>query len=231
MAETNGDAFIHLEGVHKAYPRGREAIAVLHGLDLRIPEGAFVSLMGPSGSGKTTLLNLIAGLDRPSGGRIVVAGAELTRMSRAELARFRSANIGFVFQACNLIPVLRAVENVELPLLRTSLGRAERHERAMTALGIVGLEDRARHYPGELSGGQEQRVAVARAVVTDPRILVADEPTGDLDRQSADQIIALLSQLHRDLGKTVVVVTHDPLVAERASIRHRLDKGRLEAPP
>jgi putative ABC transport system ATP-binding protein len=183
--------------------------------------------MGPSGSGKTTLLNLIAGLDRPNAGSVEVAGKRLEALGEGALAKWRSNTIGFVFQSYNLLPVLTALENVELPLLLTNLGSAERKKRAQTALRIVGLEDRVQHYPRQLSGGQEQRVAIARAIVNDPTIIVADEPTGDLDRKSADEILGLLGKLNTELGKTILMVTHDPAAAERAKIIRRLDKGKL----
>ena len=218
---------VELERVGKTYVRGSEQIRVLDNLSLTIPEASFEALMGPSGSGKTTLLNLIAALDRPTSGSVRVAGADLGAMSDSERAAWRSKNIGFVFQTYNLMPVLTAAENVELPLLLTNLSGSERKRRALTALRVVGLEDRVSHFPRQLSGGQEQRVAIARAIVTDPRIIVADEPTGDLDRQSADEILALLERLNGELGKTIVMVTHDPAAAERARIIHRLDKGAL----
>ena len=218
---------IRLRGVKKTYYRGEEAVKVLDGLDLDIPEGSFEALMGPSGSGKTTLLNLIAGLDRPSAGSVEVAGERLEGLGEGALAKWRSSTIGFVFQSYNLLPVLTALENVELPLLLTSLGSAERKKRAATALRIVGLEERTAHYPRQLSGGQEQRVAIARAIVNDPTIIVADEPTGDLDRKSADEVLALLEKLNTQLGKTILMVTHDPAAAERAKIIRRLDKGKL----
>lgn len=220
-------AVISLRGVRKTYFRGKEPIHVLQDLDLDVPSGGYEALMGPSGSGKSTLLNLIAGLDRPSAGRLVVAGAELGAMSDSQLARWRSNTIGFIFQAYNLMPVLTAAENVELPLLLTKLPKAERRRRAQTALRIVGLEDRMGHYPRQLSGGQEQRVAIARAIVNDPQVLVADEPTGDLDRQSADEILTLLERMNRELHKTIIMVTHDPAAAERARVTRRLDKGKL----
>jgi len=221
------DNLVELERVGKTYVRGSEQIHVLENLSLTIPEASFEALMGPSGSGKTTLLNLIAALDRPTSGRVRVAGADLGAMSDGARAAWRSKNIGFVFQTYNLMPVLTAAENVELPLLLTSLSGSERKRRALTALRVVGLEDRVSHYPRQLSGGQEQRVAIARAIVTDPRIIVADEPTGDLDRHSADEILSLLERLNGELGKTIVMVTHDPAAAERARIIHRLDKGAL----
>ncbi len=219
--------FIEIRGLSKVYTRGKQQVEVLHQLDLDVPRGEFIALMGPSGSGKTTLLNLIAGLDRPTEGSIDVGGQRLDQMSEGALANWRSRTIGFVFQSYNLLPVLTAVENVELPLLLTSLGAAERKKRAQTALRVVGLEDRMQHYPRQLSGGQEQRVAIARAIVNDPKIIVADEPTGDLDRKSADEILGLLEKLNTQLGKTIFMVTHDPAAAERAKIIRRLDKGKL----
>ncbi len=219
---------VQLQKVGKTFYRGKEPVVVLDGLDLNIPEGAFEALMGPSGSGKSTLLNLIAGLDRPSSGTARVAGADLTAMSDGELAKFRARHIGFIFQAYNLIPVLTALENVELPLLLHGLPGAERRERARTALRLVGLEDRTNHYPRQLSGGQEQRVTIARAIVNDPTILICDEPTGDLDRKTADEVLNLLERLNKELKKTVLMVTHDPVVADRAGITRRLDKGQLQ---
>jgi putative ABC transport system ATP-binding protein len=229
MADDKQDArpLVTLKGITKTYSRGGEAVRVLSGLDLDVPEGSYEALMGPSGSGKTTLLNLIAGLDRPSEGSIEVSGQRLDTMSEAGLAKWRSRTIGFVFQSYNLLPVLTALENVELPLLLTNLGAAERKKRAQTALRVVGLEDRMLHYPRQLSGGQEQRVAIARAIVNDPKIIVADEPTGDLDRKAADDILGLLEKLNTDLKKTIFMVTHDPAAAERAKIIRRLDKGKL----
>ena len=220
-------SIVKLEGVSKIYERGGEAVHVLEGLDLEVPAGSYEALMGPSGSGKTTLLNLIAGLDRPSQGSVEVAGKRLEGMGEGALAKWRSSTIGFVFQSYNLLPVLTALENVELPLLLTSLGSAERKKRAQTALRVVNLEDRMQHYPRQLSGGQEQRVAIARAIVNDPTIIVADEPTGDLDRKAADEILTLLEKLNTQLGKTILMVTHDPAAAERAKIIRRLDKGKL----
>ena len=222
------NAIVELRGVTKTFYRGKEPVSVLENLDLEIPEGAFEALMGPSGSGKSTLLNLIAGLDAPTSGSARIAGEDLTRMGDAELAHFRSQKIGFIFQAYNLLPVLTAVENVELPLLLTNLGAAERRKRAQTALRVVGLEERMHHYPRQLSGGQEQRVAIARAIVNDPTILVCDEPTGDLDRKAADEILALLERLNKEFAKTIFMVTHDPAAAERAGVQRRLDKGRLQ---
>ena len=218
---------IRLRGVEKTYTRGGETLRILGGLDLDVPRGAFEALMGPSGSGKSTLLNLIAGLDRPSGGTIEVDGKGIDKMSEAELARWRADHVGFVFQSYNLLPVLTAVENVELPLLLTRVPASERRRRAQTALRVVGLEDRMNHYPRQLSGGQEQRVSIARAIVNDPLLIVADEPTGDLDRASADEILRLLEKLNRELGKTIVMVTHDPVAAERATTTRHLDKGAL----
>jgi putative ABC transport system ATP-binding protein len=200
---------------------------VLNGISLQVPEGEFVALMGPSGSGKTTLLNLIAGIDRPTSGQVNVAGTDVARLSESDLAKWRSRNVGFIFQFYNLIPVLSAVENVELPLLLTRLNKRERRDRALTALKVVGLADRSSHYPRQLSGGQEQRVAIARAIVADPKVLVADEPTGDLDAKSAEEILALMETLNRDFKKTIVMVTHDPRAAERAHIQHHLEKGVL----
>ena len=218
---------VEIERVRKVYTRDSQQIVVLDGIDLVVPEGEFLALMGPSGSGKTTLLNLIAGIDRPSSGRVRVAGTDVTALSESALAKWRSRNVGFIFQFYNLIPVLTAVENVELPLLLTSLSKRQRRERAMVALKVVGLSDRARHYPRQLSGGQEQRVAIARAVVTDPSVLVADEPTGDLDAKSAEDILALMDTLNTDFKKTIVMVTHDPRAASRAHVERHLDKGVL----
>ena len=221
-------AIVELRGVSKTFYRGKEAVPVLENLDLEVAEGAFEALMGPSGSGKSTLLNLIAGLDKPTSGTATVAGQELSRMGDGELARFRSQKIGFIFQAYNLLPVLTALENVELPLLLTNLSGSERKKRAQTALRIVGLEDRMNHYPRQLSGGQEQRVAIARAIVNDPTILVCDEPTGDLDRKAADEILTLLEKLNKEFKKTILMVTHDPAAAQRAGVIRKLNKGQLE---
>jgi putative ABC transport system ATP-binding protein len=223
----NGKPIVMLRGVSKSYSRGGESVRVLEGLDLDVPSGSYEALMGPSGSGKTTLLNLIAGLDRPSEGTVDVNGKRLEGMSEGALAKWRSITIGFVFQSYNLLPVLTALENVELPLLLTNLRSSDRRTRAQTALRVVGLEDRMQHYPRQLSGGQEQRVAIARAIVNDPTIIVADEPTGDLDRKSADEILTLLEKLNMQLGKTILMVTHDPAAADRAKIIRRLDKGKL----
>jgi putative ABC transport system ATP-binding protein len=220
-------AIIRLRSIMKSYSRGGETLAVLNGLNLEMEEGGFFALMGPSGSGKTTLLNLVGGLDQPDAGDIEVCGADIGQMNGADLAAWRAASVGFVFQGFNLIPVLTAVENVELPLLLTSLSRKERREHAEYALKLVGLEDRARHRPSQLSGGQEQRVAIARAFVTDPKLILADEPTGDLDRTSAGQVLDLLHKLNVDLKKTILMVTHDPHAAERAATIVHLDKGKL----
>jgi putative ABC transport system ATP-binding protein len=223
----SGKLIVELRGVAKTFFRGKEPISVLENLDLEIPEGSYEALMGPSGSGKSTLLNLIAGLDRPTRGQAIVAGNNLTTMSDGDLAKFRSRTMGFIFQAYNLMPVLTALENVELPLLLTNLSGGERRKRAQTALRVVGLEERMGHYPRQLSGGQEQRVAIARAIVNDPQIIVADEPTGDLDRKSADEILNLLETLNAEFKKTILMVTHDPAAAERAKVTRRLDKGSL----
>jgi putative ABC transport system ATP-binding protein len=218
---------ISVDKVSKTYTRGKMKVPVLQQLNLDIAEGDFLALMGPSGSGKTTLLNLIGGLDRPTSGTIEIGGERIDQLSETRLAKWRSRNVGFVFQFYNLLPVLTAKRNVELPLLLTGLSGADRKKRAMTALNVVGLGDRASHKPGELSGGQEQRVAIARALVSDPALLVCDEPTGDLDRETADEILELLQVLNRDHGKTIVMVTHDPKAADHASHRLHLDKGRL----
>jgi putative ABC transport system ATP-binding protein len=225
---SDTENIVTLEGIHKTFHRGKEPINVLEGLDLQVPSGSFEALMGPSGSGKSTLLNIIAGLDRPTKGRVKVAGVELSSLSDSALAKWRSQTIGFVFQSFNLIPVLTAAENVELPLLLTSLSGAERKKRVATALRVVGLEDRMDHYPRQLSGGQEQRVAIARAIVNDPKIIVADEPTGDLDRKSAGDVLALMDKLNKELGKTILMVTHDPAAAEHATVQLKLDKGALQ---
>ncbi len=229
MSDANGKpSVVELRSVSKGYERGNEVVQVLDKLSLTVKQGAFEAFMGPSGSGKSTLLNLIAGIDRASSGSVLVAGNDLMRLNDGELAKFRSNTLGFIFQQYNLLPVLTALENVELPLLLTKLGKAERKQRASTALKIVGLGDRTGHYPRQLSGGQEQRVAIARALVNDPQIIVADEPTGDLDRQSADAILDLLGKLNKDEGKTILMVTHDPEAAQRASLIHKLNKGQLE---
>jgi putative ABC transport system ATP-binding protein len=223
------EPIIVLEKVSKAFWRGKEKLEVLSELDLTLEEGDYDALMGPSGSGKSTLLNLVAGLDQPTSGTVRVAGVDLATMSESQWARWRAENIGFIFQTYNLMPVLTARENVELPLLLLKMSGAERRKRAETALRIVGLADRMTHTPRQLSGGQEQRVAIARAIVTDPRILVADEPTGDLDRQSADDILGLLEKLNTEFNKTIFMVTHDPAAAERAKRLLRLDKGAFQA--
>jgi putative ABC transport system ATP-binding protein len=219
---------VQIRGLSKAYRRDSLEIPVLRDITLEVPEGEFLGLMGPSGSGKTTLLNLIAGIDRPDTGTVTVAGTDVTKLSESQLARWRSTHIGFVFQFYNLIPVLTAFENVELPLLLTSLSKSERRKHVETALALVGLTDRMHHYPRQLSGGQEQRVAIARAIATDPTILVADEPTGDLDRKSAEEVLTLLERLNREFKKTIVMVTHDPHAAERAHLVRHLDKGELQ---
>jgi putative ABC transport system ATP-binding protein len=218
---------VSIRDVTKSYTRGKQKVEVLHGIDLDIPAGDFVALMGPSGSGKTTLLNLIGGLDHPSSGSIEIEGRRIDGLSAKALARWRSEHIGFVFQFYNLLPVLTAQRNVELPLLLTNLSASERRRRAQIALELVGLRERAGHKPKELSGGQEQRVAIARAIVSDPTLLVCDEPTGDLDRSTADEILTLLQRLNREHGKTIVMVTHDPKAAEYANRVVHLDKGVL----
>ncbi|GAB3389519.1 ABC transporter ATP-binding protein [Lysobacter fragariae] len=221
------DAMIRIHNVTKSYERGKQKVEVLHGLNIDVPRGDFVALMGPSGSGKTTLLNLIGGLDTPSSGEISVDGQRIDTLKGGQLAHWRSQNVGFVFQFYNLMPVLTAEGNVELPLLLTKLSAAQRKKSVQVALQVVGLADRAKHKPRELSGGQEQRVAIARAIVSDPHLLVCDEPTGDLDRATADEILKLLQALNREHGKTIVMVTHDPLAAEYANRTLHLDKGRL----
>jgi len=218
---------IDVTNVSKSYRRDAIEIPVLSNITIRVPEGEFLALMGPSGSGKTTLLNLIAGIDRPNTGSVVVNGTDIATLNESELARWRSHNVGFIFQFYNLLPVLTAFENVELPLLLTSLSKKERREHVEASLKLVGLEDRMRHYPKQLSGGQEQRVAIARAIVTDPTVLVADEPTGDLDRVSAQEVMTLLDRLNKEFKKTVVMVTHDPRAAEKAHKVMHLDKGEL----
>jgi len=221
------EAMVEIRNVIKTYERGKQKVEVLHGLTLDIPKGDFVALMGPSGSGKTTLLNLIGGLDQPTSGEIRVGGRRIDELSSGELAHWRAHNVGFVFQFYNLMPVLTASGNVELPLLLTKLSAAQRKKNAAVALQVVGLADRAKHKPRELSGGQEQRVAIARALVSDPQLLVCDEPTGDLDRKTADEILGLLQVLNREHGKTIVMVTHDPKAAEFARRTLHLEKGQL----
>ncbi len=211
----------------KYYVRGDQVIPVLVDINLDVGEGDYVALMGPSGSGKSTLLNMIAGIDKPSGGQIRVAGVDIAMLSESGLAAWRAANVGFIFQFYNLMPVLSAFDNIELPLLLTNLSRRERRERVETALSLVALTDRMDHFPNELSGGQQQRVAIARAIITDPTIIVADEPTGDLDRTTAEEILGLLDRLNRELGKTVIMVTHDPKAAEKAHRLIHLEKGVL----
>ena len=226
-AQTGERIAVDVQQVRKVYQRDSQQLTVLDGINLSVPEGEFLALMGPSGSGKTTLLNLIAGIDRPTAGRVVIDGTDISTLSEGALARWRSRNVGFIFQFYNLIPVLTALGNVELPLLLTKLSAKQRRERAMTALRVVGLEDRAHHYPRQLSGGQEQRVAIARAIVTDPKIIVADEPTGDLDHRSAEEILALVDTLNREFHKTIIMVTHDPRAASRAHTERFLEKGIL----
>ena len=223
----NSNSLVRVRGLDKKYQRGSEEIDVLQGLNLDVDKGDFVAFMGPSGSGKTTLLNLLGGLDLPTAGSITVAGDEITRMSARKLTAWRARHVGFVFQLYNLIPVLTAFENVELPLLLTKLSKAERRKHVETVLAVVGLADRMPHYPRQLSGGQEQRVAIARAIVSDPTFLLCDELTGDLDRKSADEIMDLIGRLVREYGKTVLLVTHDPRVAERAQVVLHLEKGVL----
>lgn len=218
-------ALIQLKNISKSYQRDEIEIPVLSNVNMEIPEGEFLALMGPSGSGKTTLLNLIGGIDKPTEGKVLVADKEISSFGESALAKWRSDNVGFIFQFYNLIPVLTAFDNVELPLLLTNLTKAERKQRVEFALGIVGLGDRIHHYPKQLSGGQEQRVAIARAIVTDPMIIVADEPTGDLDRTSAEEILTLMDRLNKEFKKTIVMVTHDPHAAEKAHITRQLEKG------
>jgi putative ABC transport system ATP-binding protein len=224
---SDSSSLIQVRGLNKTYRRGGEPIQVLQGLNLDVEKGDFVAFMGPSGSGKTTLLNLLGGLDVPSAGSITVAGDEITHMSSSKLTHWRARHVGFIFQMYNLIPVLTAYQNVELPLLLTKLSKADRRKHIETALAVVGLADRMNHYPRQLSGGQEQRVAIARAIVSDPTFLLCDEPTGDLDRKSADGIMELVSQLVKEHGKTVLMVTHDPVVARRADMTLHLEKGVL----
>ncbi|MBI1340964.1 ATP-binding cassette domain-containing protein [bacterium] len=223
-----GEALIELRGVQKRYKRGDETLSIFDDLNLTIPAGDFVAVMGPSGSGKTTLLNMLGGLDRPTGGSINFAGSPIEKLSESQLSAWRAANVGFIFQFYNLMPTMTATRNVELPLLLTKLSPRDRKERVKTALEIVGLGDRSGHRPKELSGGQQQRVAIARAIVADPKLLLADEPTGDLDRTTATEILEMLQLLNRDLGKTIVMVTHDPAAAKYAKRELHLDKGEFE---
>jgi putative ABC transport system ATP-binding protein len=222
---------VSLKDVVKRYQRGKQSVEVLHGVNLSIEQGEFLALMGPSGSGKTTLLNLIAGLDQPTEGEVTVAGERIDQLSGGKLAKWRARHIGFVFQFYNLLPVLSAARNVEVPLLLTNLSSAQRKQNVRAVLELVGLADRATHKPGELSGGQQQRVSIARALVADPTLLVCDEPTGDLDRENAEEILKLLQMLNRQQGKTIIMVTHDPLAADHASRIVHLDKGRLVDSP
>lgn len=227
MANGSDDYMVVAENIYKSYFRGAQRIPVLDGIDLRVGAGEFLALMGPSGSGKTTLLNLIAGLDRADSGRLLVSGTPILDLGETDLARWRALHVGFIFQFYNLLPVLTALENVELPLQLRPLSRKERKEHALTALDLVGLSERVRHYPRELSGGQQQRVAIARAIVTDPSLIVADEPTGDLDKNSAREVLELLEQLNREFRKTIIMVTHDPRAAEKAGSISHLEKGTL----
>jgi len=222
------ESLVRVRDVRKSFVRGSETVEVLDGLDLEVGQGEFLALMGPSGSGKSTLLNLIGGLDRPTSGSVEVGGERIDRLSESRLTAWRARHVGFVFQMYNLLPALTAERNVELPLLLTRLSKARRRKQVATALELVGLADRARHYPRQLSGGQEQRVGIARAIVTDPTLLLCDEPTGDLDRRSGDEVLDLLAALHAEHGKTIVMVTHDPHAAERASRTLHLEKGVLE---
>ena len=228
---TDRPAIVEIKDLSKSYRRGNQVLPVLREISLDIAQGEFIALMGPSGSGKTTLLNLIAGIDRADSGVIRIGGVDITSLSETELAHWRATNVGFIFQFYNLIPVLTSFENVELPLLLTSLSKAERREHVRVALSAVNLSDRSDHYPGQLSGGQQQRVAIARAIIADPTILVADEPTGDLDRVSAEEILELMERLVSELGKTIIMVTHDPRAANKAHLIKYLDKGILNAHP
>ncbi len=230
MAET-ANTLVEIRNLSKGYTRGGQAVPVLDNISLNIARGDFISLMGPSGSGKSTLLNLIAGIDKPDSGVLKIDGEDITLLSEGELADWRAANIGFIFQFYNLMPVLTAFENVELPLLLTNLSKSDRRERCEMTLALVGLSDRMEHYPNELSGGQQQRVAIARAIVTDPTILVCDEPTGDLDKQSASDVLSMLKQLNVEMGKTIIMVTHDGHAAEAARHTVHLEKGELIGEP
>lgn len=221
------EVIVHIEDIVKVYQRGTNAVRVLEGINIDINKGDFIALMGPSGSGKTTLLNLIAGIDRPTSGKLLIGGTDITTLSDSGLARWRGSHIGYIFQLYNLMPVLTAYENVELPLLLTNLSSSERKNHVATALKLVGLEDRMHHYPRQLSGGQEQRVGIARAIVADPALIIADEPTGDLDAKSAVEILGLLTQLNNQLNKTIIMVTHDPKAAKYAHTLYRLEKGVL----
>ena len=227
MNDASAPPLVEIRNLTKYYQRGGQIIPVLIDIDLDVRLGDYLALMGPSGSGKSTLLNLIAGIDKPSGGTIKVGGVDIARLSDADLAAWRAAHVGFIFQFYNLMPVLTAFENIELPLLLAPLSKRERRERVNVALALVGLTDRADHYPGELSGGQQQRVAIARALITDPTLIVADEPTGDLDRTTGEEILGLLERLNRELGKTILLVTHDPKAAEKAHRIVHLEKGVL----
>jgi putative ABC transport system ATP-binding protein len=230
-AAAQSRPLVEIRALTKAYERGKQRVEVLHRIDLDIPQGDFVALMGPSGSGKTTLLNLIGGLDSPSDGQLLVAGVSIDDLDGDALAAWRADTVGFIFQSYNLMPVLSAQKNVELPLLLSDMSASERSKRARIALDLVGLGDRARHKPNELSGGQQQRVAIARALVSDPLLLICDEPTGDLDRHTADEVLTMLQRLNRDFGKTIVMVTHDPKAAEYANRTVHLDKGTLVDAP
>ncbi len=230
-SQRSARPIVLIKGLFKSYRRGVQEVPVLQGINLTIEAGSFVALMGPSGSGKTTLLNLIAGIDGPDDGSLVVGGTDITRLTDAELARWRADHVGFIFQFYNLMPVLTALENVELPLLLQKLNRRQRREHALLALDLVGLVERVHHYPKELSGGQQQRVAIARAIVSDPLLIMADEPTGDLDKKSGEEVLDLLQQLNRDFGKTIIMVTHDPRAADKAGTVYHLDKGVLNNRP
>ncbi len=229
MTAVENRQIVEIRNLKKSYRRGQQIVPVLENITFDIREGEFLALMGPSGSGKSTLLNLIAGIDRPDSGDIMVGGVDITSLSETELASWRAVNVGFIFQFYNLIPVLTALENVELPLMLTGLSKKERREHAVMALRVVNLMDRLDHYPSQLSGGQQQRVAIARAIVTDPAIIVADEPTGDLDRASAIEVLNMMDRLHEELGKTIIMVTHDPRAAEKAHVIRQLEKGVLNA--